>query len=277
MTSLIIRLLVGWALLAAAACGASERGGTSSGSVGQEGTQEVPAGQVLLRADVPTTGSVTRPDFPPDEYAAERAAMVRYQIRDRQVRDRPTLAAMERVPRHLFVDPADYFQAYADHPVPIGHGQTISQPYVVAFMTELLVLEPGDRVLEVGTGSGYQAAILAEIAREVWTVEIIDELARAAARRLESLVYKNINVLAGDGYFGWPGQGPFDAIVVTAAAEHVPPPLVAQLKPGGRMAIPVGRTGWTQNLLVVEKKEDGQVVTRNVLPVRFVPLTRKRR
>jgi protein-L-isoaspartate(D-aspartate) O-methyltransferase len=174
--------------------------------------------------------------------------------------------------------PADALsQAYRDHPMPIGHGQTISQPYIVGYMTELLDLKPDDRVLEIGTGSAYQAAILAEIVREVVSIEIIDALAQSAAKRIRSLGYKNITVISGDGYFGWEERAPYDAIIVTAAAKHVPPPLVKQLKPGGRMAIPVGRTHWTQNLMVVEKALDGSVKSRDMLPVRFVPLTRKRR
>jgi len=157
--------------------------------------------------------------------------------------------------------------------LPIGHGQTISQPYIVGFMTEKLELEPGDRVLEVGTGSGYQAAILGELVEEVISIEIIEPLARAAAQRLERLGYGNITVLYGDGYYGFEDAAPFDAIIVTAAAAHIPPPLNRQLKPGGRMAIPVGRSGWTQNLLLVEKDSDGEISTRNLMAVRFVPLT----
>jgi protein-L-isoaspartate(D-aspartate) O-methyltransferase len=160
--------------------------------------------------------------------------------------------------------------------LPIGHGQTISQPYIVAYMTEILRIEPGNRVLEVGTGSGYQAAILAELAKQVVSIEIIKPLAQTAAKRLERLGYRNITVLDGDGYFGWESAAPYDAIIVTAAATHVPPPLVAQLKPGGRMAIPVGETAWTQNLLLIEKDKDGKLTTRNLIPVRFVPLTRER-
>jgi protein-L-isoaspartate(D-aspartate) O-methyltransferase len=202
--------------------------------------------------------------------------MVRAQIASRGVKDEEVLATMIRVPRHEFV-PADQQRfAYADRPLPIGHGQTISQPYIVAYMTELLRLERGDRVLEVGAGSGYQAAILAELADTVVTLEIVRPLAEAAAARLERLGYRNVTVLHGDGYFGWESAAPYDAIIVTAAASHVPPPLIAQLKRGGRMAIPVGDAAWTQNLLLIEKDETGRITTRNLLPVRFVPLTRGR-
>ncbi|HEX6138025.1 MAG TPA: protein-L-isoaspartate(D-aspartate) O-methyltransferase [Casimicrobiaceae bacterium] len=202
--------------------------------------------------------------------------MVRGQIAGRGVKDEEILAAMVRVPRHAFVPADQQRHAYADRPLPIGHGQTISQPYIVAYMTELLRLARGDRVLEVGAGSGYQAAILAELADAVVTIEIVRPLAEAAAKRLERLGYRNVTVLHGDGYFGWESAAPYDAIIVTAAASHVPPPLIAQLKPGGRMAIPVGDAAWTQNLLLVEKDATGTITTRNLLPVRFVPLTRGR-
>ncbi len=206
----------------------------------------------------------------------ERAAMVRTQIASRGLRNDAVLATMTRVPRHEFVPTEELRWAYEDGPLPIGHGQTISQPYIVAYMTEILRIEPNDRVLEVGTGSGYQAAILAELAKEVVSLEIIKPLAQSAAKRLERLGYRNITVLDGDGYFGWESAAPYDAIVVTAAATHVPPPLVAQLKRGGRMAIPVGETAWTQNLLLIEKDKDGKLTTRNLIPMRFVPLTRER-
>ena len=199
--------------------------------------------------------------------------MVRDQIRSRGVADPAVLQAMGRVPRHEFVPDDQAGRAYADSPLPIGHGQTISQPYIVAFMSEVLDLEPDARVLEVGTGSAYQAAILAELAQQVVSIEIIEPLARQAAARLQRLGYRNVTVLAGDGYYGWPEQAPYDAVVVTAAATHVPPPLVAQLRPGGRMVIPVGRGTWTQNLLLVEKDAEGEVSTRNLMAVRFVPLT----
>ena len=207
----------------------------------------------------------------------ERARMVSEQIADRGVRDEAVLAAMRTVPRHLLVPEELRRAAYADRPLPIGHGQTISQPYIVGLMTELLELKAEDRVLEVGTGSGYQAAVLAEIVKEVVTVEIIGALAERAKRDLKGLDFDNITVLHKDGYFGHEANAPYDAIIVTAAAEHIPPPLLEQLKPGGRMVIPVGRTEWTQNLILVRKSERGKVSTRNILPVRFVPLTRETR
>ena len=187
------------------------------------------------------------------------------------------LDVMERVPRHLFVPEELKSQAYEDRPLPIGYGQTISQPYIVALMTDLLGLGEGDVVLEVGTGSGYQAAVLAHLVRRVHTIEIVPELAEISARRFERQGYMSISRRQGDGYYGWPEKAPFDAIVVTAAASHVPPPLIDQLKPGGRMIIPLGNPFFTQVLMIVEKGRDGAVRTRQVLPVRFVPLTGEHR
>lgn len=212
------------------------------------------------------------PDFKGAERRSERDVMVRTQIEARGVSNETVLAAMGTVPRHEFVPEDARRRAYEDTPLPIGHGQTISQPFIVAFMTEMLNLEPGDRVLEVGTGSAYQAAILAGIVREVVTIEIIEPLAVTAAERLKRLGYTNITVLHGDGYYGFDSAAPFDAIIVTAAASHVPPPLIKQLKPGGRIAIPVGGS-WTQNLLLVEKDLRGDTSSRNLMAVRFVPLT----
>lgn len=186
------------------------------------------------------------------------------------------LAAMNRVPRHLFVPTAQQRRAYENRPLPIGHGQTISQPYIVALMTDLLDPLSSHTVLEVGTGSGYQAAVLAELVKRVYTIEIIESLGRDAKARLARLGYRNVEVRIGDGYYGWPEHGSFDAIVVTAAATHVPPPLIRQLKPGGKMVIPVGASFLTQYLLLVEKRPDGSVTSRQILPVRFVPLTGKR-
>ncbi|HEQ60309.1 MAG TPA: protein-L-isoaspartate(D-aspartate) O-methyltransferase [Firmicutes bacterium] len=188
----------------------------------------------------------------------------------RGVKDPKVLAALRKVPRHLFVPEAERSSAYADHPLPIGEGQTISQPYIVAFMTEQLRLKGGEKVLEIGTGSGYQAAVLAEIGGEVYTIEIVEPLATRAAALLEQLGYQNIHVKSGDGYQGWPEHAPFDAIMVTAAPDHVPQPLVDQLKVGGRMILPVG--DWFQDLRVVVKTEQG-VLQQDVLPVRFVPMT----
>jgi protein-L-isoaspartate(D-aspartate) O-methyltransferase len=183
------------------------------------------------------------------------------------------LAVLGRVPRHAFVPAAMADQAYENRPLPIGHGQTISQPYIVALMTDLLEPDPGDSILEVGTGSGYQAAVLAELAGEIRTIEIIPELARRAKAVFRRLGYTRIRSRQGDGYFGWPDGGRFDGIIVTAAADHIPPPLVRQLKAGGRMVIPVGERFRVQYLLLITKDLDGRVVTRPILPVRFVPLT----
>lgn len=189
------------------------------------------------------------------------------------VTDEAVLAAMGNVPRHRFVPSRQRNRAYQDRPLPIGHGQTISQPYIVALMSQLADVEPGMRVLEVGTGSGYQAAVLAELTDQVYTIEIIEPLARQAAARFEELGYDNITAREGDGYYGWEEHAPFDRIVVTAAAEHIPPPLVEQLKPGGHMVIPVGSRWGSQRLLQVFKDEANKVRTRILLPVRFVPLT----
>jgi protein-L-isoaspartate(D-aspartate) O-methyltransferase len=201
-----------------------------------------------------------------------REAMVAAQIEQRGVRDARTLAAMRKVPRHLFVPPALAAGAYADHPLPIGHDQTISQPYIVGFMTEALGLRGGETVLEVGTGSGYQAAVLAEIAARVYTIEIVAPLAEEARERLKRLGYRNVEVRAGDGYLGWPEAAPFDAIIVTAAAPRIPEPLKQQLKDGGRIVIPVGDA--YQELIVVTRKGAAYAEER-VLPVRFVPMTGK--
>lgn len=208
-----------------------------------------------------------------DPYGNRRQAMVRQQIEARGITDSATIAALRTVRRHLFVPPDRVGEAYDDGPIPIGYGQTISQPYIVALMTELLGVGPGDRVLEIGTGSGYQAAILADMVDSVFTIEIIEELAHASRDRLNRLRYGNVQVRHADGYHGWPEHAPFDGIVVTAAAEHIPPPLVDQLKEGGRMIIPVGHPFFVQNLVLVEKR-DGSISTRSVIPVRFVPFTR---
>jgi protein-L-isoaspartate(D-aspartate) O-methyltransferase len=198
--------------------------------------------------------------------------MVRKTIRYRGVSDEAVLAAMESVLRHCFVREEDLAHAYADHPLPIGYGQTISQPYIVALMTELLALEPEDKVLEVGTGSGYQAAVLSGLVAEVYTVEIIEELATPAAERLAALDYQNVTVKHADGYYGWQEHAPYDAIIVTAAPDHVPPPLVAQLKEGGRLVIPVGPQGGFQVLWQITRRGD-QVEAKEITGVRFVPLT----
>ena len=212
---------------------------------------------------------------------AERGAMVAEVVAmarsfgagtPRETIDPRVLAVLGRVPRHEFVPPAVRANAYDNRPLPIGHGQTISQPYIVAFMSEALQLRGGERVLEIGTGSGYQAAVLAELGAKLWSIEIVEPLALEARERLRRLGYAGIATKVGDGYDGWAEQGPFDAIIVTAAASHVPPPLVRQLKPGGRMVIPVGAAFQPQQLLLVEKRADGAVTTRQVMPVMFVPL-----
>ncbi len=192
---------------------------------------------------------------------------------DTETLDPRVLQAMATVPRHALVPEAQRDAAYENRPLPIGHGQTISQPYIVALMTDLLKPKPGDRVLEVGTGSGYQAAVLAELVQQVYSIEIIEALGEQARRSLAELGYDNIEVRIGDGYYGWEEHAPFDAIVVTAAASHVPPPLIRQLKPGGHMVVPVGSRFMVQQLVMVDKDLDGQVTTRQILPVVFVPLT----
>jgi len=203
----------------------------------------------------------------------ERRRMVIRQIEAREVRDPNVLRAMRTVPRHAFVPRPYRSEAYADYPLPIGHGQTISQPYIVAFMTEALGLDPNAKVLEIGTGSGYQAAVCAEIAREVYTIEIVPELAESAAQTLKSLGYTNIHVRAGDGFFGWQDQAPFDAIIGTAAAGQIPRPLLDQLKPGGRMLLPCEDADGLQYLTLVTKNDRGELSQNRVLPVRFVPMT----
>jgi protein-L-isoaspartate(D-aspartate) O-methyltransferase len=210
----------------------------------------------------------------PKDFAAERAHMVEWQIAGRDIRDPGVLDALRTVPRHLFVPPAYVADAYDDRPLPIGHGQTISQPYIVALMTQLGRPESTDRVLEVGTGSGYQAAVISRLVAEVYTIEIVEPLAREAERRLKELGHANVTVRAGDGYAGWPDKAPFDIILVTAAPDRVPPPLIEQLKPGGRMIVPVGPVFAVQELQLIEKNAAGDVSTTRVAPVRFVPLQR---
>jgi len=233
---------------------------------------------VVLLADI------TTPAVSADEYERARQAMVRIieqDVRetslylDKEVLDPRVMAAMGKVPRHLFVPQIRRHKAYRNRPLPIGYGQTISQPYIVAIMTDLLKPEPDHRVLEIGTGSGYQAAVLAELVDVIYSIEIIKPLGEAAAVRLKTQGYHNAKVKVGDGYYGWEEHAPFDAIVVTAAASHVPPPLITQLKPGGRMMIPVGSRFLVQQLLLVEKDKAGKVTTRQILPVSFVPLTGK--
>ncbi len=198
--------------------------------------------------------------------------MVRRQILDRGILLPAVLYVMRTVPRHCFVPPALRDEAYDDHPLPIGQGQTISQPYIVALMTELLAPEPSHKVLEIGTGSGYQTAVLSGVVRQVFSVEIYASLAEKASSRLLALGCRNVKVKQGDGYYGWEEHAPFDAIIVTAASGKIPPPLIRQLKPGGRMCIPVGGVNQVQQLTLITKDASGSVSTRVVLPVRFVPL-----
>lgn len=213
-------------------------------------------------------------------YARARAKMIEHieaYAQARELGEKPldpaVMAAMNRVPRHQFVPAGLRDRAYINQPLPIGHDQTISQPYIVALMTDLLDVESDDSVLEIGTGSGYQAAVLSELAGQVYTIEIIEPLARRAARRFARLGYDNLTTRIGDGYNGWPEQAPFDGIMVTAGADHVPPPLVRQLKPGGTMIIPVSSSAFSQHLMQVQKTPEGAVETRQLLPVLFVPLT----
>lgn len=205
----------------------------------------------------------------------ERDRMVEEQLVARGINDARVLAAMRKVPRHLFVPDSVSGAAYADSPLPIGERQTISQPFIVAFMTEAARITPDDRVLEIGTGSGYQAAVAAELAREVYSIEIVAPLAERAAAALKAAGYSRVNLRTGDGYHGWPERAPFDVIIITAAPEAIPPALVAQLKEGGRMVVPVGPQDGVQNLLLLTK-QNGEVRSRTLTPVRFVPFTRKK-
>jgi protein-L-isoaspartate(D-aspartate) O-methyltransferase len=213
--------------------------------------------------------------FQEDTFKKRREELVLQSIQKRGVRDQAVLDAMRTVPRHQFVPANNVSNAYHDRPLSIGYGQTISQPFIVAYMTEAIHPNADDKVLEIGTGSGYQAAVLAEIVKEVYTIEIIPELGNAATARLKNLGYKNVNVKVSDGYFGWPEHGPFDAIIVTAAAEFVPPPLIEQLKEGGRIIIPIGSPFMNQTLMLIEKKGK-KITTKSLLPVVFVPFTRKK-
>lgn len=209
------------------------------------------------------------------DYTKLRSEMVKTQIEVRGVRDSATLAALRKVPRHSFVPPEQIDNAYDDRPLAIGYGQTISQPYIVGYMTEIIKPKAGQKVLEIGTGSGYQAAVLAEIVSKVYTIEIVEELGKEATARLKKLGYKNIEVKTADGYYGWKEHAPFDAIVVTAAAEFIPPPLKEQLKDGGRMIIPVGSPYMTQQLMLIEKTGKSYRTTSK-MPVRFVPFKRNK-
>jgi protein-L-isoaspartate(D-aspartate) O-methyltransferase len=206
-----------------------------------------------------------------DSYLQERQAMVRSQIENRGITDPKVLEAMSVVPRHLFIPPAYRNKAYEDHPLPIDEGQTISQPFIVALMTQFLGLSRGDKVLEIGTGSGYQAAVLAQLTDQVYSVEIRENLAKKASEVLAGLSYSGVQVKSADGYFGWEEKAPFDGIIVTCAANHVPPPLLKQLKEGGRLIIPLGSTLYFQTLTLITKK-NGKPEVRQLLDVRFVPM-----
>ncbi|MFL6546077.1 MAG: protein-L-isoaspartate(D-aspartate) O-methyltransferase [Candidatus Udaeobacter sp.] len=230
--------------------------------------------QILIATLVATTGCGQKA-APASDFSALRQQMVQQQLMPRGIKDARVLGAMSKVPREEFVPPDSRADSYEDGPLPIGEGQTISQPYIVAFMTEQLRSKPSDRVLEIGTGSGYQAAILAELAAEVYTIEIVEPLAKNAEVTLQRLGYKNVHVKVGDGYSGWLEHAPFDAIIVTCAPDHVPQQLTDQLKDGGRMVIPVGER-FAQQLYLLEK-QNGRLRESAVLPVRFVPMTRERK
>ena len=213
--------------------------------------------------------------FQEDPFRQKRDEMVLQTIERRGVTSEAVLKSMRKVKRHLFVPENVIANAYEDRPLPIGYGQTISQPFIVAYMTEIINPKPQYKVLEIGTGSGYQAAVLAEVVKEVYTIEIIPDLGKAASARLQKLGYNNVNVKITDGYFGWPERGPYDAIVVTAAAEFVPPPLLEQLREGGKIIIPIGAPFMNQNLMLIEKNGK-KITTKNLMPVAFVPFTRKK-
>jgi protein-L-isoaspartate(D-aspartate) O-methyltransferase len=231
-----------------------------------------PISQFLILAILVATGC-RQTAAPVSDFAAQRQRMVQEQLMSRDIHEERVLAAMAKVPREEFVPPDERALTYSDGPLPIGYDQTISQPYIVALMTEQLRPQPHDRVLEIGTGSGYQAAVLAELVAEVYSIEIVAPLAHTAEATLQRLGYKNVHVKVGDGYKGWPEQAPFDAIIVTCAPEQVPQPLVDQMKEGGRMIIPVGNY-LAQELYLLEKR-NGQLREEAILPVRFVPMARK--
>ncbi|MHA4844800.1 protein-L-isoaspartate(D-aspartate) O-methyltransferase [Flavitalea antarctica] len=213
--------------------------------------------------------------FQEDPFKVKRENLVLQSIEKRGVKDPAVLKAMKTVKRHLYIPENIIGNAYEDRPLPIGYGQTISQPFIVAYMTEVINPKPGHTVLEIGTGSGYQAAVLAEIVKEVYTIEIVPELGNAAAARLKNAGYSNIHVKVSDGYYGWKEKAPYDAIIVTAAAEFVPPPLLEQLKDGGKIVIPIGSPFMNQTLMLIEKKGK-KITTKSLMPVIFVPFTRKK-
>ena len=230
--------------------------------------------QYLLFAAIAATGCGQQAPTAAD-FAAQRQRMVEQQLKARGIKDQRVLAAMAKMPREEFVPTDERIDAYEDGPLPIDYGQTISQPYIVAFMTEQLRPKPTDRVLEIGSGSGYQAAILAELVTDVYTIEIIEPLAKSAEATMQRLGYKNVHIKVGDGYQGWPEEAPFDAVIVTCAPENVPQPLIDQLQNGGRMVIPVGER-FAQQLYLLEKK-NGRLKESATLPVRFVPMQREKK
>lgn len=234
-------------------------------------SSELSKKQIYINKPVRDTLEWPRPRF--SERRRERLKMVEQGIKNQGITDPKTLEAMRHVPRHLFVPEAYREYAYQNRPLPIGYEQTISQPYIVGYMTQMLELEAGEKVLEIGTGSGYQAAVLSEITPHVYTIEIVEELGQQAKARFDSLGYTTIKTKIGDGYKGWPEYAPFDAIILTTAAEQIPQPLIRQLKPGGIMVMPIGKTGRTQLLTKVTKSQDGEVNIQRKLPVRFVPMT----
>ncbi len=250
---------------------ASENQNTDANQAPVDANEESEQKQEPCEDERPLRPDHNHPAF--TERVEERTEMVARHIQARNISDPNVLKAMRMVPRHAFVGPGRQRYAYADHPLHIGCEQTISQPYIVAFMTEALELKPNSKVLEIGTGSGYQAAVCAEIAQQVYTIEIIEELAKSAEERLKKLGYRNVFVKAGDGYFGWKENGPYDAIIGTAAAGRVPPPLLEQLKPGGRMILPYGSPYGLQYLVLITKDDKGNLAKKNVMPVRFVPMT----
>ena len=269
---LLVALIVALLLVGIGRCGWLSPGGPVGPPTDEPGEPTA--------STTPATGPGSRPSLPPwnppkfTDRRQERDRMVQA-IRFYGLDDEAVLKTMAAVPRHEFVPAADQRMAYADTPLPIGHGQTISQPYMVAEMTRLLKLRPGEKVLEIGTGSGYQAAVLTHCTRHVYTIEIVKPLAEEAAKRLKRLGYAVVQSRTGDGYDGWKDKGPFDGIVVTCAAGSIPPPLIKQLAPGGRMVIPVGPVFATQSLMLVEKDAAGTVRSRSLMAVRFVPLLRK--
>jgi protein-L-isoaspartate(D-aspartate) O-methyltransferase len=230
----------------------------------------------LLLTLAGASGAAVEPFASARQHMADEIAALARETREavgKPAFDQRVMDVIARVPRHEFVPPDQVASAYLNRPLPIGHGQTISQPYIVALMTDLARVQADHKVLEVGTGSGYQAAVMAHLAKAVYTIEVIEPLGTQAARRLRAMGYDNVEVRVGDGYHGWEAHAPYDAILVTAAVSHIPPPLLRQLKAGGRMVIPVGAAFMVQHLMLVEKRLDGGVSTRQILPVQFVPLT----